>query len=146
MDCSLSGSFAHGIRQARILECIAIPLSRGSSQPRDQTRVVCIAGRFFTVWASREAPLQIKCGWNVMNSVWPLMTAKDYLCVCLHACVCLCVCIFFCSYAWPLRVVNGDVMVKDIFSQHSRKHLTSFEWLKHRPLFLSELDVWQERV
>ena len=40
----------------RILEWVAIPFSRGSSQPRDQTWVSCIAGRFFTVWTTREAP------------------------------------------------------------------------------------------
>ena len=39
----------HGILQARILEWIAIPFSRGSSQPRDQTQVSCIAGIFFTI-------------------------------------------------------------------------------------------------
>ena len=39
----------HGILQARILEWIAIPFSRGSSQPRDRILVSCIAGRFFTV-------------------------------------------------------------------------------------------------
>ena len=38
----------HGILQARILEPVAIPFSRGSSQPRDGTWVSCIAGRFFT--------------------------------------------------------------------------------------------------
>jgi len=38
----------HGILQARILEWIAFPFSRGSSQPRDQTQVSCIAGGFFT--------------------------------------------------------------------------------------------------
>ena len=38
----------HGILQTRILEWIAIPFSRGPSQPRDQTQVSCIAGRFFT--------------------------------------------------------------------------------------------------
>ena len=43
------------ILQARILEWVALPFSRGSSQPRDQTQVSCIAGRFFTVWATREA-------------------------------------------------------------------------------------------
>ena len=37
----------HGILQARILEWVAFPFSRGSSQPRDQTLVSCIAGRFF---------------------------------------------------------------------------------------------------
>ena len=40
----------HGILQARILEWVAFPFSRGSSQPRDQTQVSCIAGRFFTNW------------------------------------------------------------------------------------------------
>ena len=45
----------HGILQARILEWLAIPFSRGSSQPRDWTRVSCIAGGFFTDWAMREA-------------------------------------------------------------------------------------------
>ena len=43
------------ILQARILEWVAISFSRGSSQPRDQTLVSCIAGRFFTIWAIREA-------------------------------------------------------------------------------------------
>ena len=55
MDCSLPGSSVHGILQARILEWIAILFSRGSSQPRDQTWVSLIAGRFFTIWATAEA-------------------------------------------------------------------------------------------
>ena len=45
----------HGILQARILAWIAIPFSRGSSQPSDGTEVSHIAGRFFTSWAIREA-------------------------------------------------------------------------------------------
>ena len=48
--------YVHGIPQARILEWEAIPVSRGSSPFRDQTRVSCIACRFFTVWVTREAP------------------------------------------------------------------------------------------
>ena len=44
-----------GILQARILEWVAVPSSRGSSQLRDQTQVSHTAGRFFTVWAAREA-------------------------------------------------------------------------------------------
>ena len=55
MDCSLPGYSAHGIFQARVLEWAAIPFSRGSSQPRDWTRISCTAGRHFTVWATREA-------------------------------------------------------------------------------------------
>ena len=49
MDCSPPGSSAHGILQARILEWVAFPFSRGFSQPRHQTQVSCIAGRFFTL-------------------------------------------------------------------------------------------------
>ena len=55
MDCSLSGSSVHGIFQARVLEWIAISFSRGSSQPRNWTQVSHIAGRRFTIWATREA-------------------------------------------------------------------------------------------
>ena len=49
MDCSPPSSSVHGILQARILEGVAIPFSRRSSQPRDRTLVSRIAGRFFTV-------------------------------------------------------------------------------------------------
>ena len=49
-----------GILQARILGWVAKSSSRGSSQPRDQTQVSCIACEFFTIWATREAELQMK--------------------------------------------------------------------------------------
>ena len=49
MDCSLPDSSVHGILQARILEWVAIPFSRGSSQSKDWTQDCCIAGRFFSV-------------------------------------------------------------------------------------------------
>ena len=52
MDCSLPGSSVHRILQARILEWVAMPSSGGSSPPKDQTQVSCIAGEFFTVWAT----------------------------------------------------------------------------------------------
>ena len=51
MDCSPPGSSA----QARILEWVAISFSRGSSPPRDGTRISCIAGSFVTDLATREA-------------------------------------------------------------------------------------------
>ena len=50
------GSSVNGILQARIKEWVAIPFSRESSQPWDQTQVSNNAGRFFTVWATRESP------------------------------------------------------------------------------------------
>ena len=55
MDCSPPGSSVHGFLQARMLEWVAIPFSRGSSQSRDRTHVSHIAGGFFTSWATREA-------------------------------------------------------------------------------------------
>ena len=50
----------HGILQARILEWVAFPFFRGSSQPRNQTQVSCIAGGSFTSRATREAHFLIK--------------------------------------------------------------------------------------
>ena len=51
------GSSVCGVLLARILEWFAIPSARGSSQPRDQTHVSCIAGRCFTILTTREALL-----------------------------------------------------------------------------------------
>ena len=45
----------YGIHQARILEWVAFPFSRGSSQPRDRTKVSHIAGKLFTSWATMES-------------------------------------------------------------------------------------------
>ena len=53
--CNTMDYAVNGILQARILEWVAIPFCRGSSQPRDQTQVSHIAGRFFTSRATREA-------------------------------------------------------------------------------------------
>ena len=55
LGCSLPGSSIHRISQARTLDWVAISFSRGSSQPREWTWVSCTAGRFFTIWATREA-------------------------------------------------------------------------------------------
>ena len=56
------------ILQARTLEWVAMPSSRGSSRPRDWTEVSCVAGGFFTIWATREAlssstHLCLRMGW-----------------------------------------------------------------------------------
>ena len=53
--CSPKDYIFHGIPQARIMEWVAIPFFKGSSQPRDQTQASHIAGGFFTIWDSREA-------------------------------------------------------------------------------------------
>ena len=53
--CDPMNYSVHGILQASILQWVAVPISRGSSQPRDRTQVSCVTGGFFTVWATREA-------------------------------------------------------------------------------------------
>ena len=54
MNCSLTDSSVRGILQAGLLEWIAFLCARGSSWPRNRTRVSCIAGGFFTIWANRK--------------------------------------------------------------------------------------------
>ena len=63
MDCSPLGCSVHGLSQARILEWVAVPFSRGSSQPRDWTQISCFVGRFFTAWTTREA--------KISHALWP---------------------------------------------------------------------------
>ena len=81
MDCSLPGSSVHGILQARVLEWVAMPSCRGSSQPRDQTQVSLIAGRHFTVWATREALTFLKV--TTFSPALRLGTKGSH---CWHAC------------------------------------------------------------
>ena len=74
MNCSPPGSSIHGIFQTRILEWVAIPFSRASSQSRDWTWVSCFAGRFFT----SQATIFIDCtsiqlssvAQSMSNSLW----------------------------------------------------------------------------
>ena len=73
--CSLPGSSVHGILQARILEWVAF--SRGSSQLRDWTQASCIAGRFFTVWAIREAQISLTFNNFKQKSLRNLYTGLD---------------------------------------------------------------------
>ena len=68
IGCRLPDSSVHGILQARTLEWVAIPFSRGSFWPRDQTWVSCIAGRFFTIWATRNTSWNAVLGCNLQNN------------------------------------------------------------------------------
>ena len=72
MDCSPPGSSVLGILQARIQEWVAMPFSSGSLQPRDRTQVLCIAGRFFTIWATRKALkyITVQFSRSVVSDSW----------------------------------------------------------------------------
>ena len=79
MDCSLPGSSVHGSLQARILEWVVIPFSRGSSQPRDWTWVFCITGRFFTLLNTGEAPTAYNnLQWNIIYKSTETLTEYWY--------------------------------------------------------------------
>ena len=85
----------HGILQARILEWVTIPFSRGSSQPRYRTQVSHIAGGFITSWVTREAHWSIQllpfCYSFSVFFFKGLFTSSLYICVCiaLHIYVCV---------------------------------------------------------
>ena len=57
--CDPMDYIVHGILSARILEWVAFPFSRGSSQPRNRTQVSCIAGRLFSSWATKETTWEL---------------------------------------------------------------------------------------
>ena len=89
MDCSPPCSCVHGILHARILKWVAISLSRGSSQPRGQNRVSCIAGRFFTIWATREARGVLYVSSNrTMGHLWSCLLLRLHLSVSLGQVLC----------------------------------------------------------
>ena len=91
MDCSLPGSSVHGIFQAIVLEWIAISFSRGSSRPRDWTRVSCIVDRGFTIWATRE--VQRKRSYSLIEKEtllrkWSFCVKRKHVCFWdMHVCL-----------------------------------------------------------
>ena len=79
MDSSPSSSSVQGILHARKLEWVAIPFFRVSSWLRDQTQVTFIAGRFLTVWTTREARLFIREVHSVQHGCTGLAKAPSRL-------------------------------------------------------------------
>ena len=75
----------------RILEWVAFPFSRGSSWPRNRTRVSCIAGGFFTYWARREAQFLVRK--DLLLSLYYLFTICSHSFFIPHF---LCYCLIFC--------------------------------------------------
>ena len=89
MDCSPPGSSVHGIFQAGILEWVATPLSRGSSRPRDWPQVSCIAGPFFTIWATKEALNEVRSIQKVKSSIQIYLSNKCLLRILAKAVSCV---------------------------------------------------------
>ena len=73
MDCSSQAPLSVEVTRQEYWSGLLFPSPGESSRPRDWTRVSCIAGRFFTVWATRETlTCSIRCGWTwlMQNSNW----------------------------------------------------------------------------
>ena len=83
MDCSPPGSCLHGILLARILEWVATPFSRGSSQPRDRSRlpdISCIGGKVLYYWHHLGRPVQVytRFLWGLVSVTWPEPLGQMY--------------------------------------------------------------------
>ena len=121
VDCSPWGSSVHGILQERILEWVAIPFSRGSSSLRDRMRVSCIAGRFFTIGATREVLGQIKTGAS---------TLIPFIC---H--------LFIYLYIYHLSLYHICLLIIYI-STYSGIYLSLIYHIYHLSLYLSSLSAY----
>ena len=82
----------HGIFQARVLGWVAISFSRGSSWPRDWTQVFCLAGRRFTVWATRGVPLKCNTLIQILTGSWTknkiiVLEVRDLELRCWQGCI-----------------------------------------------------------
>ena len=78
--CNPMDYTVHGILQARILEWVAVPFPRGSSQPKDWTQVSCIAGRFFISWATRKAQwhhIKAHIPWKCLVHLSPTLSSES---------------------------------------------------------------------
>ena len=85
MDCSPPVSSAHGILQARMLELVAMPFSRGSSSPRDGIWVFCIAGGLFT-----EPPVSKLIGYIIAQGREAILHHNYQFCSVAQLCLSLC--------------------------------------------------------
>ena len=125
--CHPMNNTVHGIFQARILKWVAFPFSRGSAQPRDRTQVSCIAGRFFTSWATREAQENEWVAYPFASrSPWP-RNRTGISCIASG---------FFTN--WVMREAP-TVNFQDLKKQNLLLSLTSRLW----DYFLSSMVVWE---
>ena len=145
-NCSLPGFSVHGILQARILEWIAIPFSRGSSWPRDRSLVSCIAGRFFTVWATGKS-LSILIKNQLAVNVWAYFcTLSSVLFICISVLLPVPCCFDYCSFVvnYQLRsTLSNFGLFSRWFSLFWAPWNSKWIWNQSSHLFKkNQLDFW----
>ena len=96
MDCSPPSSSVHDILQVRMLELAATPFCRGSSQPWDWTWVSHTAGRFYTIWATREACFSLFLLWR-QDHLYNFFRFHIHILICIFFILMI---IFFISSKW----------------------------------------------
>ena len=108
-------------RSSRILEWVTYPLSRGNFLSRNQTRVNCIAGRFFTSWAIREffTAEDITELYRVSRSIWHFWSLSTY---CLQQ-------VFLRTHTYPLHIPPPQVMT----IKNSSRHCPISCWKQNNP-------------
>ena len=134
MDCSSPGSSAHGIFQARVLEWVAISFSRGSSRPRDRTRVSRTAGRRFTTSkAGEEVPLH----WFLNDSCEAALSTQCERCRSSEK-------VGLTGLAWPLLLMPSETQQhRGSWGSSSKSCQTGENWhydhIRHRSPVLTKL-------
>ena len=109
VDCSPPSFSTHGIFQARVLEWVAIPFSRGSSPPRDQTQIFWTAGRCVIVWATQAHVQREWLQSFLFYFFWSIVALQCCAFLLysklnqLQVCVCVCVCILSFSDSFPFK-------------------------------------------
>ena len=143
MNCSPPGSSVCGILQERILEWVAMPFSRGSSQTRDQTylsHISLVAGRFFTTSTTWEAPFN----WQYRKPSLPPPNSYRALCLTQAPCtffffsflfVCLFIPFFF---NWRINALQYCIGFRHTSTWNSHGHIRFPSLLKPLPLGLSK--------
>ena len=109
MDCSPPGSSVHRIRQGRIMEWVAIPFSKGSSRPRDQTQVFYHQGSPVILWCK-----------NGVLYIYVYTHTHIYICMCVNVCVCI-----FDVYHWFLSQSSLEFPEGESIICHSNELLST---------------------
>ena len=84
--CDSMDYTVQGILQARLLEWVTFPFSRGSSQPRDGTQVSCIARELFTSWATKKALVSVISQLNCQGKIQSGKFSWEYFSESVHTC------------------------------------------------------------
>ena len=129
MDCSPPGSSIYGLLQARILEWGAIPFSRGSSRPRDQTQVSCIAGRFFTTEPPGKP--QINKSSHKQSHFWNLEKMKQVSFKCSETM----------NTVFIHRTNNKNISIQ-FYSVRRRKQRTRENWISSYLAWMHPFPLW----